>query len=332
MKNGSIILVVVLIIVIAIIGVGGYFAYQKFIIEKTKTSNNFDVNTYLPGKVILSTFTSGAWGKFNADHTITLNWTLDYAGQNDNRPSGGTGEWITDKNVLTITEPGGLAGKYDFSKMGKINVGDKIIYADQYGTLADGRYVGVFIGDDFNTLGQLTGVKITGRTVDWKTYINTQYGFEVKYPDSLSFLLEGSNNAQKDLDAGKTISGTVEPSYETISFRDASGIKKFEISIFHKTDKALTIENWKNYFYTSGLCDLRYLYSEPVVSTLTKNTVIINAKAVAENPSFSRSCYYFKNNNNNLMVISLLAPAGRSDYEMTDKIIQDILSTLKFIK
>ena len=133
MQKNNIIWAIIIVVIIAIIlGIGRHFVYQKLIVEKGNTASNFDLNIYLPGKVILSTFTSGAWGKFSVDHTIALNWGLDYVGQNDSRPSGGSGEWSIDKNVLIITGPGGLAGKYDFNKMAKINVGDKVVYADQY--------------------------------------------------------------------------------------------------------------------------------------------------------------------------------------------------------
>ena len=57
------------------------FHKQTPITQQTKLSNNLDLNTYLPGKVIFTNFASGEWGTFNADHTITLNWGLSYAGQ-----------------------------------------------------------------------------------------------------------------------------------------------------------------------------------------------------------------------------------------------------------
>lgn len=178
MKKRNIIFSIVAVVLVAILfGVAGYFVYS------------FDLNRYLPGKVILDTHTSGAWGKFNADHTITLNWGLDYAGQNDNRPSGGVGNWSVNKNVLTITGSSNLAGKYDFSKMGKINVGNKIVYASQYSKLDDGRYVGVFIGDNFASINKLTGTNIPDvlnqtpvQTSDFKIYKDLTLGFEFQYP------------------------------------------------------------------------------------------------------------------------------------------------------
>ncbi|MCX6719993.1 MAG: hypothetical protein NTV36_02690 [Candidatus Staskawiczbacteria bacterium] len=192
MKKNNIIWATIIVVVV-ILGIGGYLGYQKLIVKKVNTQSSFDLNAYLPKKVILSTFTSGNWGTFNADHTITLGWALDYAGPNDTRPHSGVGNWNVNKNVLTITGSGGLVGKYDFSKLAKINVGDKIIYADQYSTLDDGRYVGVFIGDNFTTIDQKTGTKFldqldqvssasTNQTSGWKTYKNDKYVFQLEYP------------------------------------------------------------------------------------------------------------------------------------------------------
>jgi len=66
-----------------------------------------------------------------------------------------------------------------------------------------------------------------------RTYKNEKYGFELKYPANLlSFSSKGPNTSQKDIDVGKEISGTAQPSYETLEFRDLSGKKKFEIGVF----------------------------------------------------------------------------------------------------
>ena len=142
----------------------------------------------------------------------------------------------------------------------------------------------------------------------------------------------GPNESQIALDTGETISGTITPSYETLYFRDSANKAGFEIDVFHATDKTLTIDNYKNYFYTSGNCDLRYLSFEPSIQVVQKNGILfIQADVVGAN-SLPRTCFYTKNNVDNLIVISMLAPGSQSDYKLTEEIIERLLSTFKFIK
>ncbi len=170
----------------------------------------------------------------------------------------------------------------------------------------------------------------TGEAANLKTYSNVKYGFELKYPASLLISAEGPNIAQKDLNAGKEISSTISPSYETLGFKNTSSVKKFEISIFHTTEKPLTEESYQNFFYTSGACDLRYLSSIPAISMIKENGIsMIQVDSYGSSP---KSCYYLKNSTNNLIVLSLLPSSSQSSYVAINKIAKDLLSTFKFTK
>lgn len=125
-----------------------------------KTEVKLDLNIFLPGQYLLSTLTSGEWGTFNTDHTVSLAWGLDYVGPNDTRKSSEIGHWSLDGNVLTITNPDEtLHAEYDFSKMAKLNIDGKTIFAEQNSIDEKGIHSGIFIGDK-KTIEKMTGIVI----------------------------------------------------------------------------------------------------------------------------------------------------------------------------
>lgn len=171
---------------------------------------------------------------------------------------------------------------------------------------------------------------IADETADWKIHIEERYGFSFKYPSSLKIDAQGPNVAQQELNEGKQISGTATPSYETIYFRDSTNKAKFQIDVFHTTDKNISIDNYKDYFYAFGTCDLRYLNDEPLVKVIQKNGISFIQADVVGVGNLPRSCFYLKNKNNNLIVLSMLASDSKLDYDSTMRIVENILSTFKF--
>jgi len=180
----------------------------------------------------------------------------------------------------------------------------------------------------YQQYGKTSNQTDNSQSSNWNTY-SDQYGFSFDYPSSLKPDNQGENEAQKQLDAGQQISGTVTPSYETVYFRDSTNKAKFQVDVFHVTDKTLTVNNYQSYFYTSGTCDLRYLDAKPSVTVMQQNNLSF-VQVDATVGGQPRSCFYLKNNVNNLIAISMLAPDNQSDYNNTKQIIQRMLSTFKF--
>lgn len=167
-------------------------------------------------------------------------------------------------------------------------------------------------------------------TANWETYTNTKYGFEFMYPQNLNYISLGSNSAQKEVDQGKEISGTVVPSFDTINFREGDKNKKFSVEIFKENETALTPENYQNGLYMSGSCDLRWLDNKPSV---VKNTELNGNNLLEVNitgPKQYVSCYYIKNRNGNLIVINSEVFTNESTFGKINEEITKILSTFKF--
>lgn len=171
---------------------------------------------------------------------------------------------------------------------------------------------------------------VSDETANWKTYTNTKYGFEFMYPQNLNYVSLGSNSAQKEVDQGKEISGTVVPSFDTINFREGDKNKKFSVEIFKENETALTPKNYQNGLYMSGSCDLRWLDNKPSV---VKNTELNGNNLLEVNitgPKQYVSCYYIKNRNGNLIVISSEIFTDKPMFEKINEEIIKILSTFKF--
>ena len=164
---------------------------------------------------------------------------------------------------------------------------------------------------------------IEDETADWKTYRNEEYGFEVKYPRFLKSISTGPNLEQQKLDKGGTISGTTQPSYDTVIFSDENNEEQFKVEIFHLREENLSKDE---YIYLFGPCDNRFGFDLTETNIISVNNIeILQRKGIASikgEPASHQVCYYFKNYNNNLIVLS-------SD---DDSMLRDIVSTLRLFK
>lgn len=168
-------------------------------------------------------------------------------------------------------------------------------------------------------------------TADWKTYTNEKYGFEFKYPETFEYLSLGPNEEQKQLNNGQQISGTVQPSLNTLDFSNMDKNKIFSLGIFNKTDKPLSPTGYSDqYLYLFGACDLRSLNEKPKsVKNIVLNDNNILRVEISENNKYL-SCYYLKNKESNLLVFSSSTFNNSSEFEQSDEKLNQILSTFKF--
>jgi len=172
---------------------------------------------------------------------------------------------------------------------------------------------------------------IPDETAEWKTYKNEKYGFEFKYPKNLSYVSSGPNSAQKEVDQGKELSGTVVPSFDNINFKEGDNNKRFSVEIFKENEIALTPENYQNGLYMSGSCDLRWLDDKPSVVKNIKlngnNFLEVNVTG----PKQYVNCYYLKSRNSNLIVISSEIFTNGLTFNKINGDLVKILSTFKFL-
>ncbi len=170
------------------------------------------------------------------------------------------------------------------------------------------------------------------QTATWKTYTNTAYGFEVKYPLGVQISSTGPNDAQQSLSQGEQISGTVSPSYDIIVFSQNNN-EIGEIGVFNisntltsnvvKTGKPFSQEDYiKNYLYLQGPCDVRWDFKENSINQINLNNITaLEVKGTSGLDNFS--CYYIANNPGLLLVMSTKNNLG---------IFDTIISTFKFTK
>ncbi|MBP8591378.1 hypothetical protein KBI33_02855 [Candidatus Shapirobacteria bacterium] len=202
---------------------------------------------------------------------------------------------------------------------------------------------GIFVWQYF----EIPGEEVKDETVDWETYRNEEYGFEFRYPAGLKVVSSGPNEEQKKLDRGEMISGTIPPSYDTITFSDSANKEQFDVVIFPIREDEISSNVFKGYLdndatksgYLSmgSVCDMRWIDSvsgEPTL--LDKNGIpVLEVQVVPGGPGggSSAGCYYFKNSEGNLIVFNVSGFEQKSDFLNVFRLVGDkILSTLSLIK
>jgi hypothetical protein len=162
---------------------------------------------------------------------------------------------------------------------------------------------------------------IADATTSMSTYKNSQFNFQFNYPTKFSVSSSGPNNVEKDIEAGKTVSGTVLPTLDTITFNDSSGEKYFDVTIFPKNSSKsdVTVDAYKKGYLSLGsACDTRWAQAAPFAATSSFQGVgpVVAAKTVSYVNATSlyhyAHCYYLKNNEGNRIVFGTVHEAGSS--------------------
>lgn len=153
------------------------------------------------------------------------------------------------------------------------------------------------------------------------SYTLPRYNIQFQHPSDFSITATGPNDAQRALMVGQPTSGTIEPSWETLSFGTSPRNTLFEITLFPPTALPITPKSYTDdYLSTRGGCDLRGLDTAPTVTASQANGVVL----LRVDTQTKGSCYYFKNRYNYLIVVSVLSTADPA-------IMQPLLSTLTLL-
>lgn len=171
---------------------------------------------------------------------------------------------------------------------------------------------------------------------NWKTYTNMDYNFTFRFPENWTYSLEGPNAAMIDLQNGKSITGSVQPSFNTIDFFNPFIDKELSISIYPAYKNDLSRDQFENgYLYSYGLCDLRWEFDPSGMDLLNiKNHIFLRVQGNEKSdislnlPTKNIVCYYVNSNTGNLIVLSAIPSSKVSDFSIYDQII----STFQFTK
>lgn len=175
------------------------------------------------------------------------------------------------------------------------------------------------------------------QTVSWKTYVNNKFAFEIKYPQNWISISEGPNATMLDLRAGKQISGTVQPRYDTINFTDKNNNKQFEIAIFDPYNVSFPISTKdfaeNSYLYLNGGCDVRWSFTPTAITTIKVDSLSflrVRGNSGASGSNTESICYYGRVQQGNLIVLSVLAGASSDNFSLFDQILSSFKYKTKY--
>jgi flagellar basal body-associated protein FliL len=148
-------------------------------------------------------------------------------------------------------------------------------------------------------------IKNQEETANWKTYRNTKYGYEIKYPEDWNSPIESG-----DTDALTTNYAGFFKGY----------IINFSINVY-ENDKNLSLENWwEQEFYDKFTVKYEYSY-EGIVSI---SPVVEALKYKIQRIDFEDNCYLISRNQRVYTIYFSVLPGS-------EEILQ-ILSTFKFLQ
>lgn len=179
-----------------------------------------------------------------------------------------------------------------------------------------------------------SSIPTTEPTANWKTYKNEYYKFEFRYPDFLTYKSSGPNDQMQRKLKGEIISGTVTPSFDTITFVNLEKSDIFYVEIFKGLENSIEEYDFQeDYLYLRGMCDLRWgfkLDSSEIKDTAYEKVFVVSGYVVPNHGyvvsnQTRASCYYL--NAKYLIVFST-----RDKQTVEKAALNQILSTFKFLE
>lgn len=303
---------IIIIVIIVVVAIGGVFAYQYFTKSKTPTT---ETAGYFEIKEL------GLKFKITEDLKDLVYLIKDYSKETNNRSilfstkslvaTGGT--------YCSISEAplGAITWQTTLGSPGEIKVSYLIesdnLYVSYMGPQAPCSDVKAI--QDLQTkqiesfraaLKTIVATKTqTDQTAGWKTYTNTQYGFEIKYPSDFTTSV---SNCSQYKDSGEKIS----------------------------VSDAVKIENKASGMYVL-ICNFLTNYNQISKQDSANPVVINNHNAYSDKfiiRGGGRAYYYIDNGNSSLFIDTFWAYPNNStndnDLKQGEAIINSIISTFKF--
>lgn len=172
---------------------------------------------------------------------------------------------------------------------------------------------------------------------NWKIYRNENFGFEFKYPPEFEMVSSEPNEEQKKLDRGETISGIVQPSYDTsyeiVTFYNFATKEQFDVVIFPIREDEISPTGFINGNLDIGSHCYKGEIIEEGPTLLNKNGIPVLEVRVVSGGSGGEGdsgCYYFKNSKGNLIVFNIETGIMYDDPDFLQE-FADFLNTFHFV-